>query len=349
MNWTEYQEPNNEKYETGKQYREKLVQDFHRFVEEQQTRADTARFARQTPKSFAENREKHRAEFVRMLGFPLTENLPHGKRVEIVDCFEDETYIWQRMRIEVFPNFYAYGILTKHKDGKKRPFVMAMHGGEGTPELVNGFVNNASNYNHMVRRIVSGGVNVFAMQTFLWRVELFGVPFNRKDMDGTMRGLGGSVTALEISMVQRCLDYFEKQAFVDKGRMGIVGLSYGGMFSMVAGAVDTRLKCVYSCSWFNDRSKYPWSDWVYPSMFSLFKDAEIGGLIAPRPLFVAIGKQDVLFDYRFALEEAERLKAFYDETGDSENYQFHIFEGNHEFDKNDDGLAFFFQCLSKIL
>ncbi|MBQ8657845.1 MAG: prolyl oligopeptidase family serine peptidase [Clostridia bacterium] len=345
MNWTEYQEPNNETYETGKEYRQRLMNDFQSFVENYQKQADTRRLQMQTPKEFAQNREKHRADFVRMLGFPLTENLPYGERVEIVDCFEDETYIWQRMRIEIFPNFYAYGILTKHKDGAKRPFVMAMHGGEGTPELINGFVDNSSNYNHMVRRILSGGVNVFAMQTFLWRVESFGVDFNRKDMDSLLRGLGGSMTALEVCMIQRCLDYFEKQAFVDNERMGIVGLSYGGMFSMVTAAVDTRLKCVYSCSWFNDRSKYAWSDWVYPSMFSLFKDAEIGGLIAPRPLFVGIGKQDALFDYRCAIEEADRLKAFYSETEDSEKYQFHIFEGTHEFDKNEDGLAFFFKYL----
>ena len=345
MDWTEYQEPNNETYETGKQYREKLIADFQRFVEEYQKRADIARFEKQTPKGFAENREKNRNDFVQMLGFPLTGNLPYGERVEIIDCFEDETYIWQRMRIEVFPNFYAYGILTKHKDGKKRPFVMAMHGGQGTPECVNGFVDNSGNYNHMVRRIVSAKANVFAMQTFLWLVENYGVEYDRQAMDAIMRGLGGSITALEVSMIQRCLDYFEKQEFVDKDRMGIVGLSYGGMFSMVAAAVDTRLKCVYSCSWFNDRSKYAWSDWVYSSMFSLFKDAEIGGLIAPRPLFIGIGKQDALFDYRFALGEAERLKAFYSETEDSEKYQFHIFEGTHEFDKNGDGLTFFFKHL----
>ena len=78
-------------------------------------------------------------------------------------------------------------------------------------------------------------------------------------------------------------------------------------------------------------------------MFSLFKDAEIGGLIAPRPLFVGIGKDDPLFDCRFALTEANRLQAFYAETGDSDKVRFHIFEGRHEFDKKDDGLAFFFQ------
>lgn len=345
MNWTEYQEQNTEACEAGKAYREGMMKDFHRFVEEYLNNADTARFAKQTPQEFAEHREERRKDFVRLLGFPLTGNLPHGERVEIVDCFEDETYIWQRMRIEVFPNFYAYGILTKHKDGKKRPFVMAMHGGQGTPELINGFVNNSSNYNHLVRRILSGGVNVFSMQTFLWLTETFGVEYDRKDMDALMRGLGGSITALEIAMVQRCVDYFEKQEFVDKARMGIVGLSYGGMFSMVAAAVDTRLTCVYSCSWFNDRSKYAWSDWVYPSMFSSFKDAEIAGLIAPRPLFIGIGKQDALFDYRFALEEADRVKAFYGATNEEENYQFHVFEGSHEFDKNDDGLKFFFAHL----
>lgn len=341
MNWKEYQETNTENYETGKEYRQKLIRDFHCFIEKYQKRAERSRLQKQTPQEFAKNREKHRKEFVHMLGFPLTEHLPRGKRVSIVDCFEDEIYIWQRMRIEVFPDFYAYGILTKRKGDEKRPFVMAMHGGEGTPELINGFVDNSSNYNHMVRRILQGGVNVFSMQTFLWRVESFGVKYDRKDMDSIMRGLGGSITSLEVSMIQRCLDYFEKQAFVDKDRMGIVGLSYGGMFSMVTAATDTRIKCVYSCSWFNDRSKYAWSDWVYPSMFSLFKDAEIGGLIAPRPLFIGVGKEDALFDYRSALAEADRLKGFYHETNDSEKLQFHVFEGKHEFDKKDEGLEFF--------
>lgn len=345
MNWKEFQEPNTEPHDKGKEYRERLIYDFERFVEKYQAQADIQRFEAYNPQAFAKDREKYRNDFIRTLGFPLTADLPRGKRIETVDCFEDECYIWQRMRIEVFPDFYAYGILTKHNDGKKRPFVMAMHGGEGTPESVNGFVDNSSNYNHMVRRVLSQGVNVFAMQTFLWRAELFGVDYKRQEMDGLMRGLGGSITALEICMLQRCVDYFEKQDFVDKTRIGIVGLSYGGMFSMVAGAVDTRFKCVYSCSWFNDRYKYPWSDWVYPCMFSRFKDAEIGGLIAPRPLFVGIGNEDALFNYRFALAEAKRLQAFYAQTGDTEKCRFHVFDGRHEFDKQDDGLAFFFAHL----
>lgn len=49
---------------------------------------------------------------------------------------------------------------------------------------------------------------------------------------------------------------------VDSNKTGMVGLSYVGFYTLYIAALDTRIKAAVSCSFFNDRDRYPWSDLV---------------------------------------------------------------------------------------
>ena len=134
------------------------------------------------------------------------------------------------MQFELFDGFYFYGILIRHKTDKKLPLVISQHGGLGTPEICCSFFDSA-NYNDMSERIFDKGVNVFAPQLDLWQEERFGPSGKRNDFDMKLKQLGGSIAALEIYSVMRCIDYFEKADYCN-GKFGMAGLSYGGFYTM---------------------------------------------------------------------------------------------------------------------
>ncbi|MFR1983373.1 MAG: alpha/beta hydrolase family protein [Christensenellaceae bacterium] len=64
---------------------------------------------------------------------------------------------------------------------------------------------------------------------------------------------GGSITAFEVQCLKRMLDWWENDPATDTQRLGVIGLSYGGMYALHFGALDTRIYATYSSCWFSDR------------------------------------------------------------------------------------------------
>src|SRR5699024_2568078 len=120
----------------------------------------------------------------------------------------------------------------------------------GTPELCSGFFGSA-NYNDMTLRIFQKGVNVFAPQLLLWKEGDFGEDSHRAEIDNDLRRLGGSIAALEIHCLSRCLDWLETWEGCN-GTFGMIGLSYGGFYALYTAAVDVRIRAALDCSFFQD-------------------------------------------------------------------------------------------------
>ena len=235
------------------------------------------------------------------------------------------------------------GLLIKHKDQKRRPFVIAQHGGLGTPELISGVYGDTANYNDMVERILNAGANIFAPQLLLWSVENYGVEYDRQILDARLKKVGSSITAVEIYAIQRVIDYFEKQTWV--GNIGMVGLSYGGFYTLFTAAVDTRIKAAISCSFFckgNYRVKPDWSFWNIDKRLG---EAEIACLVHPRKLFLEMGRADEVFDWRKSQEEYEKILEIC--TEESDWIKFFVFDGKHEFYKEDTHIEQFMKHLEQ--
>lgn len=346
MDWKTFEEPYKEDLSEGKRYRERMLGDLDAFLEKETARADRRRAAFVSPEKMAASRETYRRRFIRMLGFPLTRpGMPRGRGAEREEVREEGDYLFSRMRVEICPGFWIYGIYAENRAPGRHPFVLAQHGGGGTPEVANGWVMNSANYTHIARRARRAGANVFSLQTYLWSAEYYGVPYDRPHADATLRQLGGSVTALELFMITRAIDFFSARPEVDPERIGMVGLSYGGMHTLTAAAVDPRIKSAYSSCFFNDRAKINWNDWSHFGQLSLFKDAEVGGLIAPRALYIEVGADDPLFPAEAASREAARLAEFYRAAGAEEKFAFRAFPGVHELSPADDGFEFLFEHL----
>ncbi len=193
--------------------------------------------------------------------------------------------------------------------------MVALHGGEGTPEIVSSFYKNSSNYNHLVQRTRSkADVMVYAPQLILWKDEYIDDPEYRsgQNFDGQLKQLGSSSAALEIFKILRAVDYISANRSVDTSRIGIEGLSYGGFYTMFTAAVDQRFKAA---------------------------------LICPRSFCIQIGKQDCVFDYTGAVEHYPKVAAHYEKLGIADSFKFSLRDGDHEFHKNEEDLIWFMERL----
>ena len=126
----------------------------------------------QNAQSFLTGGEDRRRQLTAMLGWPLTEysySVPNVKKDFVA---QDGLVTIYRLTVEVFPEFFYYGILFVREDGKKRPLILSQHGGDGTPELCSSLEpDGSSNYNDMTQRILKYDVNVFAGQMLLWNTQ----------------------------------------------------------------------------------------------------------------------------------------------------------------------------------
>ena len=277
--------------------------------------------------------EPYREEFKAMLGWPLVGHTATALPAVSSELLSNEEgYAIYRMSFEILDGVKMTGLYFKINGEQKRPLVLVQHGGDGTPELIAGIHEKTYNYNDMLHRVLKYGVDVFAPQLLLWKSEKFGVPFDRKDLDAKLKRLGSSITAVELYGLTRILDYFEAQD--DITVFGMVGLSYGGFYTLFTAAIDTRIQSAVSCSFFNTRDVVSWSDWTWQNAAKKFDDAEIACLVYPRRISLQMGDHDELFDYKHSIASFEKIKELAASVG-TDWVELICFDGKHEFYKDD--------------
>lgn len=291
--------------------------------------------------TLSHTQEERREELRKMLGFPLSPS-PEKNKILVTKKLlaEDERFTAYSMQLEIIEDVWLYGILLEPAVKRdKNALVIFQHGGLGTPEMISGLVP-PTNYHDLAQNVLSDGVYVFCPQLFHWSVENWGTPYNGAHLDGAFRMLGGSKTAFGVYGIERVIDYFSSLPEIDTERVGMAGLSYGGMYTLVAAAVDPRIRFAVSSCFVNDRTQYSWSDWCYLGQADKFFDAEMMTLISPRPFLSEVATKDNLFSvegYR-GVERDYRLYA--EKLGLPDTCFFHVFEGSHEFGTDGENLRF---------
>ena len=131
------------------------------------------------------------------------------------------------------------------------------------------------------------------------------------------------------------LDVLEAHALVDSDRIGMVGLSYGGTATLFLSAYDERVRAAvvsgYFCDW-RDSHRVPWNlcgSQVLPGMLGELEHVDLGALVAPRPLLVETGTEDLIFPEVGARREMARLESVYGALGAAERLEHDVFEGGH--------------------
>jgi dienelactone hydrolase len=273
-----------------------------------------------------------------------------GARFERIG--DDHLATYYRCWIPVTKQVQAYGIyiIPKADDGGALPgplpLMLSVHGGGGSPEAA--LFNGGSNYHGMVRKAAEQKYVVWAPQ-HLFAAQ--GYPQGiRNDIDTRLKLVGTSLTAIEIAKITRPMDVLMRGAnehaghtSIDPDRIGLVGLSYGGYYALVAPALDTRIKVsVCSCYAYVQELRYRESelsvpvDFHFMDRFTLFREPEICALICPRALQIQAGKTDMYTHRDPALAPAtaaywDGLAAAGAAAGGGE-FEYVRFEGGHEFD-----------------
>ena len=330
-------------------FREEYDAGLKKLIAGRRSELDRIRAERMSPAKIAADREKFRREYLDLLGWPLNQydeyrkipmnvrKIPHGEN--------DFAVIWQ-MQFEVLHGLWFYGLFFEHKNkSDDLPFVICQHGGLGTPEVVSGVLGETYNYNHLLERAANygKGANTFAPGLYLWNDE-YGPKKDRNRIDNDLKQLGGSIAALEVFAIRRTLDYFADEGCAREGHIGMIGLSYGGSYTLLTAAAEPRICAAYSSCQYNDRYIHNWCDWTWKNS-AMFLDAEMAALVAPRALYLEEGDNDELFDDETFLKECERAVPFFEAAGVPENLKFCAFKGTHELCNDNDGYDFVFRYL----
>jgi hypothetical protein len=128
---------------------------------------------------------------------------------------------------------------------------------------------------------------------------------------------------------------------VNPERMGVVGLSFGGFYAQFLAAIDVRIRSTLCSCMLYDPPRYGRFLGSWPHMAATFGFAEVTGLIAPRAFYLETSETDDLIPASGAPPLVAQARALYTRLGIPERFAYKNHPGWHEFDKEDDGLAFF--------
>ncbi len=321
----------NEKKEKTKAHKSDYAQGIENIIKTRQKNAEKIRS--EYAKEIFINQEKYRDDLKKMLGWPLVDfHIDKAPKVKTKLLSTEDGYKIYRMQFEVFEGLNMTGLFFKQDGEDEKPMVIVQHGRLGTPELISGIYGDTGIYNNILQRVAKNNAHVFAPQLLLWHDE-YDVKFDRKEIDGRLKRVGSSITAIEVFGIGRILDYFESEKYVSL--FGMVGFSYGGFFTLYTAAIDKRIKSAISCSYFNTRDAIGWQDWVWFKSAEKFDDAEVACLIYPRKLSIEIGDNDEFFDCKYGIESFEKLKKLCQSVG-TEWVDLKVLGGIHEFCKDDE-------------
>jgi dienelactone hydrolase len=334
----------------GALHRECYLQQLEAFIESEESKATSRRQGFFKPDyssltAYTASLEPYRQQFRQTLGWPLTLPRPFGPPPVRMDFVaDDDLGKIYRVWVETMPGLETYALYFQPHGKGPFPLVISQHGGLGTPEICSGLFDSA-NYNNMSRRVHQRGAAVLAPQLLMWR-DTYGPKFDRGRLSAELRSAnGGSMTALELWQLQGCLDAFARRPEVDPGRVGMVGLSWGGFYTHFMAALDPRIKASICSCMFYDQPRASLTGEPWNNVAARFGFAEVTGLIAPRAFYLEGGETDDLVPVKQALPLAEATRQHYTRLGVPDNFAFKVHPGWHEFDPAEDGIDFLMRHL----
>ncbi len=295
-----------------------------------------------SPEAYAASLPPYRQKVRELLGWPLNDPSATTEPKLLKEEFyaEDDLSKIYRLQVEVMPGLPMYAMLFLPKSEGPHELVISQHGGGGSPELVADFLPWESNYGHLTTRLRQRGYAVLSPQLFLWG-PLVGPQLERRPLDDKLKETGSSLTAIEIHALQQILTYGLSRPDIKGESVGMAGLSYGGFFTLLLAAMDTRIRAAVSSCSFNQRYAINnFTDWGYMDSGNWFQDEQLVGLVAPRAIYVEYGTTDELFACQTADELAAKAKSYHEKLGLGDRVHVGSFEGGHEFDQNEANLDF---------
>ncbi len=196
------------------------------------------------------------------------------------------------VRWPVFAEVYGEGLLLQPVGKKPVADVVAIPDADITPEQLAGLVPGVAPESQYARRLAESGCRVLVPTLIDRKVE----PRNgrarltsREFLYRPAFELGRHLIGYEVQKVLSGVDWFAREAGEGADpRIGVIGWGEGGMLSLYAAALDTRIDVACVSGYFDDRRSL-WQQPIDRNVFGLlerFGDAELAALVAPRSLVI---------------------------------------------------------------
>jgi hypothetical protein len=216
---------------------------------------------------------------------------------------------------------------------KPLPLVIAQHGIGSTPEST----FKGGGYNTYAKELLKAGFAVLAPMN-LRSIE------RRGRIERLCRLADISLPGIELVRLQNLLDIVLEDPRIDEQRVGMWGLSLGGMATMFWMPLEPRIKAGVVSAWFNHRrNKMVIPDERYSCFLETteehaffsgwlteFSDHDVVSLICPRPLLIHHGKADRIAWWPQVIEEFNIARTHYEKLNIPERIGIEIHEGGHD-------------------
>lgn len=217
------------------------------------------------------------------------------------------------------------------------PLVVAQHGIGSCPERTFGLLDAGDIYHRYARALVEAGFAVLAPMNLRSGER-------RNRIERLCRLANLSLPGIELVRLQRLLDKVLRDPRLNPDRVGMWGVSLGGLATMFWMPLEPRLQVGVCCAWFNHRRhKMAIPDPRYSCFLETteehaffqgwlteFTDSDVVSLICPRPLLIQHGKKDGIAYWPQVVEEFEAARQHYEKLGLAERFEIDLHEGGHE-------------------
>ena len=231
----------------------------------------------------------------------------------------------------------AEAILAVPEGAGPHPLVIAQHGIGSYPEKIFGLNDPNGAYHAYGTELLQAGFAVLAPMN-LRSME------RRNRIERLCRLADTTLPGIEFTRMQRLLDGVLADPRIDGDRVGMWGLSLGGLATMFWTPLEPRIKASVVAGWFNHRrNKMVHTDARYSCFLDTreehaffrgwlteFSDHDAVSMICPRPLLIQTGKRDGIAWWPMVVEEFELARTHYEKLGIGERIELDLQDVGHE-------------------
>ena len=281
-----------------------MIAGIHRYLDRELDAADgEAETALRSQAHSADTLEKtvaeKRTEFGRIIG-AIDERKPVAA-LEFVSSTRDPfrvaatpTYNVHAIRWPVLAGVEGEGLLLRPKQAPIA-HVIAVPDADWSPEMLAGLAPGLAPEQQFARRLVEQGcqvvVPVLIDRAHTWSgnpaIRMTDQP-HREFIYRMAFEMGRHVIGYEVQKLLGLVDYFSAQEAPEDAPVAVFGYGEGGLLALCSGALDSRIAGVGVSGHYRNRRQL-WQEPIYRNVWRLlrgFSDAELAGMIAPRPLIV---------------------------------------------------------------
>jgi dienelactone hydrolase len=312
---------------------EKQLQDYlrHYLVDEYEARsAKLWKRDYSSPEALIRSVEPNRRRWENVLSPPvLTKSGPLNRKPHSLGDIQGE---WIELPLGMLT---AQAVLVYPKGASKQkpaPVIIVQHGIGSTPESP----FSPGSYHEYAKSLLNAGFAVLVPMN-LRSVE------RRNNIERYARLAGTSLPGIELARLQHLMDVVLADEKLDAQRVGMWGVSLGGMATMFWMPLEPRIKAGVVSGWFNERrNKMAVQDARYSSFsptedhaffsgwLTEFSDYDAVSMIAPRPMLMQHGKKDNIAHWPQVVEEFEKTKVHYQKLKMEDRLELTLHEGGHE-------------------